>query len=90
MQLSELERLKQRLEELILRMEQLHLDDYLRYAQNWRKQLLMHFLGGMIRGIGFSIGFTVLGGAAAVCTSQYGAGQSACNRTLLSGNCAHR
>lgn len=61
MQLSELERLKQRLEELILRMEQLHLDDYLRYAQNWRKQLLMHFLGGMIRGIGFSIGFTVLG-----------------------------
>lgn len=61
MQLLELERLRRRLEELTLRMEQLRLEDYLRYAQNWRRQLLMHFLSGMIRGIGFSIGFTVLG-----------------------------
>lgn len=61
MQLLELERLRRRLEELTLRMEQLRLEDYLRYAQNWRRQLLMHFLSGMIRGIGFSIGFTILG-----------------------------
>lgn len=58
---SDLGWLIRRLERVALRMEQLHLDAYLRYAENWRRRLFMHFLSGIVRGIGFSIGFTILG-----------------------------
>lgn len=58
---SDLGWLIRRLERVALRMEQLHLDDYLRYAENWRRHLMMQFLSGVVRGIGFSIGFTILG-----------------------------
>lgn len=57
----ELDWLVRRLEHIAQRMEQMHLDRYLRYVHNWRRRLLMDFLGGIVRGVGFSVGFTVLG-----------------------------
>ena len=50
-----------RFEYLSERMEQLRLEDYLRYVRNWRRRLALDFLSGVVRGIGFSIGFSVLG-----------------------------
>lgn len=50
-----------RLERVAHRMEQLHLDAYLRYVHNWKRRLLVEFLGGIARGVGFSVGFSVLG-----------------------------
>lgn len=50
-----------RLEHLAQRMEFLHLDAYLRYAHDWKKRLFYDFLSGIARGVGFSIGFSVLG-----------------------------
>ena len=50
-----------RLEQVAQRMEQVHLECYLRYVYNWRRRLLMDFLSGIVRGVGFSVGFTVLG-----------------------------
>ena len=57
----ELDWLVRRLEHVDQRMEQIHLERYLRYVHNWRRRLLMDFLGGIVRGVGFSVGFTVLG-----------------------------
>ena len=57
----ELDWLVRRLEHVAQRMEQIHLERYLRYVHNWRRRLLMDFLGGIVRGVGFSVGFTVLG-----------------------------
>ena len=57
----ELDWLVRRLEHVAQRMEQMHLERYLRYVHNWRRRLLMDFLSGIVRGVGFSVGFTVLG-----------------------------
>lgn len=61
MNLEDFDFIARRLEHLARRMEQMHLDDYLCYVHNWRRRLLMDFLSGIARGIGFSIGFSVLG-----------------------------
>lgn len=50
-----------RAERAIRRMEMLRLEEYLRYAGNWKRRLLGELLSGVLRGIGFSIGFTLLG-----------------------------
>lgn len=42
-------------------LERMHLDDYLEYVSNRRRMLFSNFLYGMMRGLGFAIGFTVLG-----------------------------
>ena len=57
----ELDWLVRRLEHVAQRMEQMHLERYLRHVHNWRRRLLMDFLSGIARGVGFSVGFTVLG-----------------------------
>ena len=59
--MEELQGLARRLEKIAERMEMLHIDAYLRYVHNWRRRFLMDFLSGIVRGIGFSVGFTVLG-----------------------------
>jgi len=51
----------QRLELIAQRMEHMHLEAYLRHVQNWRRRLTMDFLSGIVRGIGFSVGFSILG-----------------------------
>lgn len=50
-----------RLEWMSQRIEQMHLDAYLRYVHNWKKRLFFDFLSGVARGVGFSIGFSILG-----------------------------
>lgn len=42
-------------------LERMHLDDYLEYVSNRRRMLLNNLLYGIVRGLGFTIGFTVLG-----------------------------
>ena len=48
-------------ERLTQRIEMLHLDAFLRYVHDWRRRLFFDFLSGIARGLGFSIGFSVLG-----------------------------
>jgi len=48
-------------ERLIERIEFLHLDAYLRYVHDWRRRLFFDFLSGIARGVGFSVGFSILG-----------------------------
>lgn len=55
------DQLLERIEKVVQRMELIHLEAYLRYVKNWRKRLFVDFLSGIVRGIGFSIGFSVLG-----------------------------
>ena len=51
----------QRLELLVQRLDMLKLEEYLCYARNWKKRFIFEFLSGIARGIGFSIGFSILG-----------------------------
>ena len=53
--------LVRKIEQIASRIELMHLDAYLRYVRNWRKRLLMDFFSGAVRGIGFSVGFSILG-----------------------------
>lgn len=53
--------LLRRLERIVQRMDQLHLAAYLNYVYNWKKRLFSEFLNGIARGLGFSVGFSVLG-----------------------------
>ena len=39
------------------------LPDYIRYLEDHRRFYRMHFLGGIVRGVGSAIGFTILGAA---------------------------
>ena len=57
----EYEDLLRRIERLTQRLELMHLDAFLRYVHDWRRRLLFDFLSGIARGVGFSIGFSVLG-----------------------------
>ena len=50
-----------RLEALATRYELLHLDAFLRYSADWKQRLLHDFFSGIARGVGLSIGFTLLG-----------------------------
>ena len=52
-----------KLDEHIAVLERMHLPDYVRYLQDHRRFYRMHFLGGIVRGIGAAIGFTILGAA---------------------------
>lgn len=50
-----------RLERLTCRLELFHLDAFLRYVHDWRRRLFFDLLSGIARGVGFSIGFSILG-----------------------------
>ena len=50
-----------RFEHVAQRLELKHLEAYLRYVHDWRKRLVFDFLSGIARGVGFSLGFSVLG-----------------------------
>ena len=41
--------------------ERMHLDDYLEYVSNRRRMIASNLLYGMMRGLGFTVGFTILG-----------------------------
>ena len=59
--MNPLDHVLHRLEQLAHRIELLHLDAFLRYVHDWRRRLFFDFLSGIARGIGFSVGFSVLG-----------------------------
>ena len=50
-----------KMEEHLHALERLQLVEYLRYVQDTRRHLRMQFLGGLFRGMGMAIGFTILG-----------------------------
>lgn len=50
-----------RMEEYLHTLERLQLAEYLRYAQDTRRLMRMQFLGGLFRGMGMAVGFTILG-----------------------------
>lgn len=50
-----------RMEDCLLRLEKLQLAEYLRYAQDTRRLIRTQFLGGLFRGLGMAVGFTILG-----------------------------
>ena len=52
-----------RLEEYLERLERLRLPEYIRYVEDRRRFLMMQFLGGLARGLGMAVGFTILGAA---------------------------
>ncbi len=47
-------------------LERMHLDDYLEYVSNRKRMIFRNLLYGAIRGLGFTLGFTVLGALAIV------------------------
>ncbi len=59
--LKDADKLLARFDSYIKRIEMLKLSEFLLYADNWKKRLLFDFLSGIARGVGFSIGFTLLG-----------------------------
>ena len=50
-----------RLNELSLMLEKLKLADYLTHLNNTRRMIWVNFLGGLARGLGLAVGFTLLG-----------------------------
>ena len=50
-----------KMEEYLQRLEGLQLAEYLRYVQDRRRFLRTQFLGGLFRGMGMAVGFTILG-----------------------------
>ncbi len=54
------------IERLIGTLERVKLDEYVEYVSNRKRLVLTNLFYGMLRGLGFSLGFTVLGAAAVV------------------------
>lgn len=52
-----------RLDGYLERLERLRLPEYISYIENRRRFMLMQFLGGVARGLGTAVGFTILGAA---------------------------
>ena len=50
-----------KLDEHILQLERLRLPEYIRYLEDKRRFCRMQLLGGVMRGLGTAIGFTILG-----------------------------
>jgi hypothetical protein len=56
--------INRKLDKISLNMEKFKLVDYVYYLENPRKMLLSNFIGGLARGFGMAVGFTVLGAIA--------------------------
>ena len=50
-----------KLDEHIMQLERLRLPEYIRYLEDRKRFYLMQLLGGVVRGLGTAIGFTILG-----------------------------
>ena len=49
------------LEEVLAALERLRLAEYIRYVDDRKRLIRSHFLGGLARGMGMAVGFTLLG-----------------------------
>jgi len=56
--------INRKLDKIALNMEKLKLADYVYYLENPRKMLVSNFIGGLARGFGMAVGFTILGAIA--------------------------
>ncbi len=53
--------INKKVDRISLNMEKMKLVDYLYYLEHPRKMILPNFIGGVARGFGIAIGFTLLG-----------------------------
>ena len=53
--------LNKRLNELALTLEKLKLAEYLKHLNNVKRMMWINFIGGLARGLGIAVGFTLLG-----------------------------
>ena len=51
------------IEKLVATLERMNLDAYIEHVSNRRRMIWLNLFYGMLRGVGFSFGFTVLGAA---------------------------
>lgn len=56
-----LQAINRKLDSISLNMEKFKLVDYVYYLENPRKMLWANFIGGIARGFGMAVGFTLLG-----------------------------
>ncbi|SCG83523.1 hypothetical protein DW1_1955 [Proteiniborus sp. DW1] len=56
--------IEKRLEELANNLEKAKLHEYVDFVNNKKRLLYVNFLGGLARGFGMAIGFTILGALA--------------------------
>lgn len=54
-------RLERSLTRIIASMERIHLEEYLRYVDDRKKQFKVNFMAGLARGFGAAVGFSILG-----------------------------
>ncbi|HHY43022.1 MAG TPA: hypothetical protein GX514_09325 [Thermoanaerobacterales bacterium] len=55
------EKLSQKIDELSLNIERLNLAEYVELLRNPKRLLYLNFIGGIARGFGTAVGFTLLG-----------------------------
>ena len=58
---EQLNGLMRRMEAWIASVERLHLAEYVRYVDDRKRMFWTHFWGGVVRGVGMAVGFTILG-----------------------------
>ena len=57
---------RERLQRLLDTLERMRLDEYVEYVSNRRRMIWQNILYGVCRGLGFTLGFSVLGALLAV------------------------
>ena len=55
------EDMAKKMEEYLQALERLHLPEYIRYLDDRKRMMRYQFLGGLARGMGMAVGFTLLG-----------------------------
>ncbi len=55
------EGIQEKISQWIEATERLRLADYIRYMDDKKRMLWNHFIGGLARGLGMAVGFTILG-----------------------------
>lgn len=64
------DRLEERIDRLAGTLERMRLEEYLDHVSNRRRLVMEHILYGMARGLGFMLGFSILGAALVVILSR--------------------
>ena len=67
------EKLEKRLEYLVGTLERMRLEEYLEYVSSTRRVFGRNLLYGMARGLGFTLGFSILGALAMLVLSRLAA-----------------